>query len=266
MVLGTAMYAVVFVIVAQNDLMAYVSEILTIVGVWNGLLILATVISIVDSILSVRAKKTRQLATDAMVVKLASIPFFLLNYVGVAMLILGGAVFLLLADPLFLFAGVIGVVLTYLAMLSTSVYVWAAIVQLRRERIIGTGLTVLYGILSLVFVTDIVAGVMLFGHYRKRPRLAVVCVLLSAGLMTIAIAIVGHIASFNAVNADYADSGPDPLLLVWIGVGISGAAAIVITLIVSVVRRSALRDEAQRAAATKALATPGKVSDEALAR
>lgn len=44
-------------------------------GAWNLFLIAATVVAIVDSIRKVRAKKTAELAVDAMVVKFAAIPF-----------------------------------------------------------------------------------------------------------------------------------------------------------------------------------------------
>ena len=62
------------------------------------------------------------------------------------------------------------VVLTYLTMLSTSVYGWASITVLRRERRIGTVLSVLYTILLFIFVADIVAGILLFAHSRRGTK------------------------------------------------------------------------------------------------
>jgi hypothetical protein len=66
-----------------------------------------------------------------------------------------------------IFVVLISVVLTYLAMVSTSVYGWASVRALRREGRISRGLAVLYSLLLLVFVADIVAGILLFAHSRR---------------------------------------------------------------------------------------------------
>ena len=120
-----------------------------------------------------------------------------------------------------------GTILTYLLLLSTSIYGWAAIIQLRRERSIGTGLTVLYALLLLVFVVDIAGAVMVFGHSRRRAGTALVVLLLTVGAALVAI---------WAVLFD-PDRGFD--LFAWIGVG--GGATIVATITIALIGRSRLR-------------------------
>lgn len=221
---------------------------------WNAVLLAAWIIAIVDATRRLRRQQTRQLATDALVVKLVSIPFFLLNFVAVAWLYGVGAVGLVFADPFILPAAVTGSVLTYLAMLSTSVYAWAATAQLRRERTIGTGLTVLYTVLSLFFVTDIVAGIMLFAHSRRRPRVATIVLLVPAGLAIVGLAVLAHFGTLYVDNVDYIRgpglSPPDPLLAAWVTVGAIGVGVILATVIVAIAKRSTLRTEAQRAKLT----------------
>ena len=210
------MYITVFVLVeilnqTSYDPISAVPWVLAGTAVWNVLLLGAWIVAIVHAVLRVRARQTRQLATDGLVVKLVSIPFFLLNFVAVVWLYAIGAVSLVFADPFVLPAAVTGSVLTYLAMLSTSVFSWATIAQLRRERVIGTGLTILYTILSLIFVTDIAAGVMLFGHSRRRPRVALIVLLLTAGLVTIGLAVFAHFGSLSVVSDDnYGGPGVSP--------------------------------------------------------
>lgn len=223
---------------------------------WNALLLAAWIIAIVDATRRLRLQQTRQLATDALVVKLVSIPFFLLNFFAVAWLYGAGAVGIVFADPFLLPAAVTGSVLSYLAMLSTSVYAWAAIAQLRRERIIGTGLTVLYTILSFLFVTDTAAAVMLFAHSRRRPRVATIVLLVPAGLAIVGLAVLAHFGTLYVDNVDYirgpGQSPPDPLLAAWVTVGVIGVGVILATVIVAIAKRSTLRAEAQQAKLTAA--------------
>ena len=242
---------------------------ISVAAAWNALLLAAWIIAIVDAIRRLRAQQTRQLATDALVVKLVSIPFFLLNFVAVAWLYLGGAVGLVFADPFVLPAAVTGSVLSYLAMLSTSVYGWAAIAQLRREHIIGTGLTVLYTILSFLFVTDIVAGVMLFGHSRRRPRVATIVLLVAAGLATVGLAVLAHFGTLYVDNVDYIRgpglSPPDPLLTAWVTVGVVGVGVILATVIFALANRSTLRTEAQQTKPKVEASTESDAPDQVLA-
>jgi hypothetical protein len=218
-----------------------------IIGYWNTLLIVVTALVVVDSVRKVRAGETRKLATDLLAVKLASIPFFLLNFFVLAYLAIGGAVLIVFGGFVLLIAVAIGSVLTYLTMLSTSIYAWAAIARLRRERVIGTGLTVLYMFLSFVFVTDIVAGVLLFGHSRRRPGLAVVVVLLSFGLILV---VLGS-QSFDPVAGRYFD-------LEWlIYVGVIGIALILATVVISLVRLFVVRRRTRQLSAAAAEVTEG---------
>jgi hypothetical protein len=227
--------------------------ILVVVGVWDLLIIVATILAIVDAVSNVRARKSRSLGARAMVVKLVAIPFFVLNYVVLVFFFSFGLVSFVfgIGVVVWIFVG-IGGGLTYLTMLSTNVYVWAAITQLRRERTIGVGLTVLYVILSLVFVTDIAAAVLLFGHSRRRPRLALVWLLVGAG---IAIVLLGVVEYFYPIIAEvFPELGliefNDKLdWLLWAIPVAAGLVVILPTVIVSLARRSTLRLEAERAAA-----------------
>ena len=131
---------------------------------WNVLLLVVAILVTVDSVRKVRAGKTQQLATGVFVVKLAAIPYFLLNFLlwgalaGVGLALGGWGVFVI----------AIAVPLTWFTMLSTSIYGWASIVLLRREGRIGKVQVALYAILLCVFVTDIVAGILLFVQSRRR--------------------------------------------------------------------------------------------------
>jgi hypothetical protein len=237
--------------------------ILVVVGVWNLLMLAATVLAIVDSILKFRARKARQLGTDAMVVKLASIPFFLLNFAALVV-VFNTSIVLIFLGPVLWVVVAIGSGLTYLTMLSTSVYVWATIAQLRRERTIGTGLTVLYMILSFIFVTDIAAGVLLFGHIRRRPRLAVVWLLLATGIAMIVVGVLDSFFDFLDFVFPVVGEVGFVFGIYWLEWGIpvvAGSVVILVTGIVALVRRSALRLEAQRAATAVDASTESTTSD-----
>jgi hypothetical protein len=183
MLLGAVIYGVV--IAFSRELSSAYNFYLNffIVGAWTTLLLVVTALVIVDSIRKVRAGQTQALSTATFVVKLAAIPFFLLNFFVLAVLALGGLAMFIFGGVVFLGAAWIGSGLTILTMLSTSVYAWATIAQLRRERIIGTGLAVLYTILTFGYVTDTATGILLFGHARRRPGLALAIVLVIVGVV-----------------------------------------------------------------------------------
>ena len=183
LVLGSAMYALVIAFAGQLGDVNNVWLTLVIPGVWITLLCVVTALVVVDAVAKIRAGQTWDLASDGLVVKLVSIPFFLLNFVVLGLVGLMGGMIFLFGGFVLLFAAWIGSGLTYLTMLSTSVYVWATIARLRRDRVIGTGLAVLYTFFSFIFVTDIVAAIMVFGHSRRRPGLALVIVLLALGVI-----------------------------------------------------------------------------------
>ena len=256
MALGSAMYvwiATFFYQLVQgpgNGQLPDMTWLFVLGGIWNLLLLVVIIIAIVDGVLTLRAGKTRQLATNAMIVKLISIPYFILNFYVLAVVFVGGGATLIIGIGVALWVVVaVGIALTYLTTLSTSIYLWAAIARLRRERIIGTGLTVLYAILSFLFVTDIAAGVLVFGHSRRRPRLALILLLLSAGAVILGFGIWDLLGTL----ADGAGALNDPVsMLFWIVPVALGFAVILATGIVSLIRRSTLRLEAEQAAAARA--------------
>ena len=216
-------------------------------GVWLLLLVIVSVVVIVDSIQKVRARKTRQLATDALVVKLVAIPFFVLNFVLIALLFIGGATMFHFGLLVLWVPAAIGFGLTYPAMLSTSIYAWAAIAQLRREGIIKTWQAVLYAILSLFYVTDVAAGVLLFGHARRRPTLALVIVMLSSGLLLAGLAIVDSVGrSLTFDSGDTLTFGSDDTFG-WMLV-VPGILVLLAAIVVSVVLIPRLRRESERLA------------------
>ena len=181
LLLGAVMYALVIAFAGELSKAGNAHLTFFIVGGWNTLVFAVTALAVVDGVRKVRTGRTRELATGALLVKLAAIPFFVLNFIVLGVLALGGMVVFILGGVVLLFAVWIGIGLTYLTMLSTSVYSWAAIARLRREKTIGTGLAALYTILSFGFVTDTATGVLLFGHSRRRPGLALVIVLVTVG-------------------------------------------------------------------------------------
>lgn len=202
------------------------------VAVWNLALLIVTVLVIVDSVKKIRSGRTRELASGVLLVKLAAIPFYLINFALLLLVAVGVLALSLRAIGIFLLPFVVpiviaGTILTYLLLLSTSIYGFAAIARLRRERSIGIGVTVLYTLLLLVFVVDIAGAVMVFGHSRRRAGTALVVLLLTVGATLVAI---------WAVLFD-PDGGFDVRTLI----GIGGAAMIVGTIAISLIRRSRLR-------------------------
>ena len=237
--------------------------------VWNLLLLVGFIVSMVDAVRRLALKNSRDLANAALTVKIASVPFVVINLVVLLGLFVVGAGMVIFGGGFLVVAGVIGSVLTYLAMLSTSVYLWAAVAQLRRERAISIGLTVLYVILSLLPFIDIAAGILVFGHSRRRPRLALTVVLLLACLVVMA-AGVGLFFLYGGFDPPhiYYESSTDAALktsftiiipVVMFAVGIAGVIA---TIIVNARPRSALRIEAQRTALQVAVAAAADQRDQ----
>jgi hypothetical protein len=205
---------------------------IAVVAVWNLVVLIVTVLVIVDSAKKIRSGRTRELASGVFLVKLAAIPFYLINFALLLLVAVGVLALSLRAIGIFLLPFVVpivisGTILTYLLLLSTSIYGFAAIARLRRERSIGTGLTVLYVLLLLVFVVDIAGAVMVFGHSRRRAGTALVVLLLTVGAVLVAI---------WAILFD-PNGGFD--VRAWIGLG--GAATILGTIVISLIRRSRLR-------------------------
>lgn len=151
-----------------------------VIGGWNALLLAVTALVIVDSIRKARAGRASQLARDLFVVKLAAIPFFSINFIVLATFALFGSAItasvfasdspkfdVLAFGGTMLGSAAIAIGLTYLAMLTTSTYGWAAIAQLRQAGRIGPARAVLYRIMLLLFVLDVVAGILLYVHSRR---------------------------------------------------------------------------------------------------
>ena len=136
---------------------------------YNVLLVVVTLLAIVDSVVKVRAGRLSELAQGVFIVKLAAIPFFLINFAAMVLLTLGGTalVFVRGIGLAVLAAVAFATVLTYLTMISTSVYGWATVALLRRQRRIGTAFAVIYSILLCVFVADTVVGIVLFVLVRR---------------------------------------------------------------------------------------------------
>jgi hypothetical protein len=165
MLLGTIVYVGIFLAASAeaSDTILWP----TIIG-WNVLLLVVAILVIIDSVRKVRAGKTRELTTGVLIAKLAAIPFFVITFALLALAFLGGAATLIHGIGIaFLGFAAIGTTLTYLTMLSTSIYGWASVVQLRRERRIDKPLVVLYTFLLLIFVWDILAAIMLFADSRR---------------------------------------------------------------------------------------------------
>jgi hypothetical protein len=211
-----------------------------ILGVWNLLVLAAAVLTIIDSVRKVRANASEELAASAMMTKLASFPFVMVNFIGLIGAFFSSFGLLLFGGPvLWVIVPIVGV-LTYLVGLTTSVYGWAAITQMRRERKLSVALTVVFTILLLLPPADTVVGVLLFR--RRRPRLALLAVMLAIGAVIIAVGSV-----IWAVTTWYA-YGAESEVLASIIVAIVGFALILATGIVIILRRSALRTEAEEAA------------------
>lgn len=228
MLLGAALYLLLWLsfyptspfaglasdIVGPNGLTVAITSV---VG-WNVLLLVITILVITDSVRKIRAGRTRELATGVFIVKLAAIPFFLLNFASLALVVVA-ATFRLIIPGFIVMA--ITIPLTWFAMLSTSVYGWATIVAMRRERRIHPGLIVAYSLMLALFVVDVAAGVELFGRSRRRPGVGLVIVLLTFWVI---LAVVGFASGW----------------LEWLG--IVGVVLIVATIVAAIlIRRSTLR-------------------------
>lgn len=247
LLLGIATYVGVFALLANTSGPGVLVWVAVIVGAWNLIMLVATVIAIVNSVHRTRATMTRQLATDSMIVKLASIPFFLVNF-GVLVFVANASIVLIYIGPILWTVLAIGISLTYLTMLSTSIPVWATIVNLRREGILDTGLAVLYATMSLLFVTDVAAGVLLFGQSRRRPRFAWMWLLFGSGVTMIVVGILEVLFGFLIFDFPELDyGGMDLGWLLWFIPLVAGIALILATAIVSAAQRSTLRLEAQTA-------------------
>lgn len=172
MVLGAVLYIAGFIFVSNgNDLFDAIPVfgLAAFIG-WNAALVTVTTLVIIDSVKRVRKGMTVQFATDVFVVKLAAIPFFVINFAIFALLGLVGSVIIVRGGMFLLAATAIAAGFTFISMLSTSVYGWASIVHFRREGRMGTARAVIYSLLLLVFVADTVVGILLFVESRRAMK------------------------------------------------------------------------------------------------
>lgn len=134
---------------------------------WVIVLAVVWVLALIDVIVAFRKRDLARLASGAMLVKLCSIPYFAVtvSQLGLTSLATSVVGFGFLLAP-------IAAAATFLVMLSTSVYGWATIILLRRSKQLDPGLAVLYAVMLVIFVADIVAGVMLYLHTRRILRAA----------------------------------------------------------------------------------------------
>jgi hypothetical protein len=209
----------------------------SIIGVWNLLVLIAAVVTIVDCVLKVRANSSRRLAANAMMTKLSSVPFFVLNYLGLAAAFIGSFAILLFGGPvLWVIVPFVGT-MTYIVGLSTSFYGWAAIIQMRRERSLSKVLTVAFAILLFVPLADTVIGVLLFG--RRRPRLALIVALLTVGVLLTPVGLLLSALDFYP-DGSYELDGFGVAGFIVAGIGL---IVILVTGIVALAHRTTLRIE-----------------------
>ncbi|TDE89464.1 hypothetical protein EXU48_20045 [Occultella glacieicola] len=121
-------------------------------GIWCGLYLVASALTIWDAVRGARRGDLAGLRRGAVFVKLAGIPFFVLNFLFLWLITTG----LLFFGIGFLLAP-IAVVWTYLVMLPTSAYGIACLVVLRRTGTTSRQFLTTNLILHLVFVGDVVS-------------------------------------------------------------------------------------------------------------
>jgi hypothetical protein len=120
-----------------------------------------TVLVIIDAVRRIRRRQTAALGFGSFLVKIVSVPFFVLNFVLVWFASTGLAFF-----GIGVLIAAVAIPATYITMLSTSIYSWAALIALRRDRKITLGLTIFYAAMLFLFVYDIAIGIVIFGHSR----------------------------------------------------------------------------------------------------
>jgi len=148
------------------------------------------------------------LQRSANVVKVAAVPFFLVNFVALARVVLhvgaGDREHFGLRGFL---TAVLFVVLTYLVMLTTSAYSVGCLAVLRQDGQIGRGFFGLHLILQFLFVTDVVSAIVVIEVARNRLGTARRPGLLSRHLLTGVLLVSSALAAIWLVMlaADYLD-------------------------------------------------------------
>lgn len=116
----------------------------------------ASVAVVVDAVLRARRRDLRALAGSMVWVKAAAVPFFVLNFVFMA----SASLFSIILGVFVVVVIALLVAVTYLLMLPTSAYGIAALVRMRRDRVVGAGYCWAMLLLHLVFVADVVASIL----------------------------------------------------------------------------------------------------------
>lgn len=130
-------------------------------GVWAGALLLVSVANMVNAYLGRNEGSASGLALWGMVLKICMIPFYLFGFFGGALISIGLAVvpglFILIPLQVAVMAAV-----GFAPLLATSSYCIAAAVRAQREGAIEHGTMISLIVLHLLFVTDLIASVVLY--------------------------------------------------------------------------------------------------------
>lgn len=135
-------------------------------GVWIAVVLAVGAANVANACLDRERDSPRRLAFWDMLLKLCMIPFYLLVFIGGVAVSVGMAVVpgLLLMAPLMV--GMLAVI-DYVPLLLTSSYGFAAAVRARRQGLITGASAVVLCVLHALFVTDVVAAIVLYVRVRK---------------------------------------------------------------------------------------------------
>lgn len=127
----------------------------------------AALLALADAIQAAVRGDVRSLARGAVLAKLSAIPFFVINFLGAVLIAL---VSLVRGGPLVAVTVPVMVAGTFCIMLTTSVYGIAALIRLRRDRMIGHGFLWPHLVLHLLFVLDVVSSIVVAWRIRRLTR------------------------------------------------------------------------------------------------
>ena len=133
---------------------------------WIALLVLSVILLIVDAALLLRRSNFHRLVRSMLEVKLAAIPYFIVNFLILAAVMVGvivgsrGFGIILVWVP---FA------LTYVVFLPTSIYSFAVLLFAHRYHLLRSGGFVVHVLLQFVFVLDLLGTATLWAKCRRYP-------------------------------------------------------------------------------------------------
>jgi len=163
--------AVFFGLSNEND--QFPVLLLTVLGTCFILLIVAGIFNLVSAVELFRKEEYNKLRSEMLLLKLGFIPFFVAEYAIFIAMALGFsflAVFFIwtvVGPVIFIMMVVIAAVMLYTIMLISSVYGIAFVSLLRKEKIISTGMLILYNVFQLIPVADLIITIVLLSKYRK---------------------------------------------------------------------------------------------------